>query len=133
MYFIQVIIDFEGEPTRSLEERRHKHCALRDVASMVRSFHYAACFAASVKTAAACPLPPTVFEEWYDVTRTAFLDSYRGTAAAATYVPQLQTEWDWLMRVQLLEKAVYELDYELNHRPDWVPIPAAGILQLVDV
>ena len=128
-----IIIDFEGEPTRSFEERRRKHCALRDVASMVRSFHYATCFAASQETSAARSLPPALFREWYDVTRRAFLDAYRSTAAAATYVPQSQTEWDWLMRVQLLEKAVYELDYELNHRPDWVSIPAAGILQLVDV
>lgn len=127
-----VIIDFEGEPTRSLEERRRKHCALRDVASMVRSFHYATCFAAVVETSASHPLPSALFDAWYDVTRKAYLDAYRSTAAAATYVPQSQSEWDWLMRVHLLEKAVYELDYELNHRPDWVSIPAAGILQLLN-
>ncbi len=118
-----VIIDFEGEPARSLPERRRKRSPLRDVAGMLRSFSYAASAALLLRGIE----PP---EGWEARARSEFLAGYRSTIDP-TLVPSGAT-LDKLLAVFELEKAVYELRYELNHRPDWLRIPVAGILRMLD-
>jgi trehalose synthase-fused probable maltokinase len=118
-----VILDFEGEPARSLPERRRKRSPLRDVAGMLRSFAYAA---------SASPLqrgvePPT---DWEERARTLFLDGYR--KSVDQHLVPSGASMDKLLRVFELEKAVYELRYELNNRPDWVRIPVAGIVRMLE-
>jgi trehalose synthase-fused probable maltokinase len=117
-----VILDFEGEPARSLPERRRKRSPLRDVAGMLRSFAYAA---------SASPLlhgvePPA---GWEEQARAQFLAGYR-SAVEQSLVPS-GSGMDRLLSVFELEKAVYELRYELNNRPDWVGIPVAGIQRML--
>jgi maltokinase len=116
-----VILDFEGEPARTLPERRRKRSPLRDVAGMLRSFAYAA-------TASEVPPP----KDWEARAREEFLDAYLGSADASL-LPAGRQGVDQLLSVFELEKAVYELRYELNHRPDWVRIPVASIERLLEV
>jgi trehalose synthase-fused probable maltokinase len=118
-----VLLDFEGEPARSLPERRRKRSPLRDVAGMLRSFAYAAS-AARVLRDVDAPL------DWEERARAEFLDGYRQTIDLSL-VPS-GAAMDKLLRVFELEKAVYELSYELNNRPDWVGIPVAGIARMLD-
>jgi trehalose synthase-fused probable maltokinase len=113
-----VILDFEGEPARSLAERRRKRSPLRDVAGMLRSFAYLA-------IAAGAP------EEFADQARASFLDGYFETVDD-TLLPSGQQAIDRILSVYELEKAVYELRYELDNRPDWVSIPVAGIQRLIE-
>jgi maltokinase len=120
-----VILDFEGEPARSLLERRRKRSPLRDVAGMLRSFAYAASAAELLR---GVPAP----EGWEERARTSFLDAYLG-AVEPSLLPAGQAAIGKLLAIFELEKAVYELHYELNNRPDWVPIPVAGIARLLDV
>ena len=128
-----VIIDFEGEPTRSLYERRLKRLALRDVAGMLRSFSYAS--QAALRT----QQPPADGRVdvhawarfWVDAVSATFLKSYLATAGSASWVPQTSEDLELQLTTMLLEKALYELRYELNLRPDWVRIPLRGILDLV--
>jgi maltose alpha-D-glucosyltransferase / alpha-amylase len=129
-----VIIDFEGEPTRTLYERRLKRLAMRDVAGMLRSFSYAAQAALRSQQLA----PEKVAEMnawarfWFDSVSAVFLRSYLTTAGSASWVPQHQDDLELQLTTMLLEKALYELRYELNLRPDWVRIPLRGILDLVN-
>jgi maltokinase len=118
-----VILDFEGEPARSLPERRRKRSPLRDVAGMLRSFAYAASAAELMRGVA----PP---EGWEKRARGEFLEGYRSTIDS-TLVPS-GSSMDKLLAVFELEKAVYELRYELNNRPDWVKIPVAGIVRMLE-
>jgi trehalose synthase-fused probable maltokinase len=118
-----VILDFEGEPARSLPERRRKRSPLRDVAGMLRSFAYAA----SATSLLHGVEPPA---DWEQRARTEFLDGYRSTIDP-TLVPA-GSAMDRLLAVFELEKAVYELRYELNNRPDWVKIPVAGVLRMLE-
>jgi maltokinase len=118
-----VILDFEGEPARSLPDRRRKRSPLRDVAGMLRSFAYAAS-AASLQRGVD---PPA---NWEQRAREQFLDGYR-KAVDSRLVPS-GASMDKLLRVFELEKAVYELRYELNNRPDWVKIPVAGIHRMLE-
>jgi maltose alpha-D-glucosyltransferase/alpha-amylase len=152
-----VIIDFEGEPARPLDERRAKRSPLVDVAGMIRSLHYAvsqAIFqqlrsseagqldagqpgagqldagqldagqlnAGALREAADC---------WYRWSVAAFLGAYRSTAASGGFLPRSAALCDRLLGLFVLEKAVYELAYELNNRPDWVGVPLAGLLELL--
>ena len=117
------IIDFEGEPGRPLSERRHKRSPLRDVAGMLRSFAYAA---SAVELLRGTPAPPA----WEEFARAVFLDGYLDTVDPEL-VP-FGSALDKLLAVFELEKAVYELRYELGSRPDWVPIPVAGIVRLLE-
>ncbi|TAN35031.1 maltose alpha-D-glucosyltransferase [bacterium] len=128
-----VIIDFEGEPARTLYERRLKRLALRDVAGMLRSFHYASQAALRSEQIAAERLPRLQqwARFWVDCTSAAFLKSYLAAAGTASFVPQAADDLDLQLTTMLLEKALYELRYELNMRPDWVRIPMRGILDLV--
>jgi maltose alpha-D-glucosyltransferase/alpha-amylase len=133
-----VIIDFEGEPARTLSERRIKRPALRDVAGMLRSFHYAIHTAARgldargfVPEAEDAPAPLAArLELWRRWVCAAFLRGYLTAASGAPFLPRPE-DVQVLLDVSLLEKAVYELRYELNSRPDWVLIPLLGILELL--
>jgi trehalose synthase-fused probable maltokinase len=118
-----VILDFEGEPARSLPERRRKRSPLRDVAGMLRSFAYAASAAEVLRGGA----PPP---DWEERAREQFLEGYRETVEPSL-VPS-GASMDKLLRVFELEKAVYELRYELNNRPEWVRIPVAGIMRMLE-
>ena len=131
-----VIIDFEGEPARTLTERRLKRSPLRDVASMIRSFHYAA-HTALLKHASVRPEDIPALEPWlnlwYRYVGGAFLRSYLNTAGNAPFIPRDKEDLSVMLRAYLLEKAVYELGYELNNRPEWVIIPLKGIKHLLEV
>jgi maltokinase len=118
-----VILDFEGEPARSLLERRRKRSPLRDVAGMLRSFAYAASASELLR---GVPAP----EGWEDAARTSFLEAYLETVEPSL-LPAGRPATEKLLAIFELEKAVYELRYELNNRPDWVPIPVAGIARLL--
>ena len=118
-----IILDFEGEPARSLLERRRKRSPLRDVAGMLRSFAYAASASELLR---GIPAP----EGWEDAARSAFLDAYM-EAVDPSLLPAGRPATDKLLAIFELEKAVYELRYELNNRPDWVSIPVAGIARLL--
>ena len=132
-----VIIDFEGEPARPLSERRIKRSPLRDVAGMIRSLHYAAAHAQ--QTLAARGLVPErvtgTLERWTDWWLTqaqdALLRGYLEAAGPASFVPPRQ-DLDRLLEAFVLEKAVYELGYELDNRPDWLPIPLRDIEALLE-
>jgi maltose alpha-D-glucosyltransferase/alpha-amylase len=123
-----VIIDFEGEPARPLGERRLKRSALRDVAGMIRSLHYAA----------RAGMPPdsagldSWARYWHHWVSAAYLRGYLRAAGGAPFIPASETARGALLDVSLLEKAVYELVYELNNRPEWVDLPIAGILELLE-
>jgi predicted trehalose synthase len=113
-----IVIDFEGEPARSLPERRRKRSPLRDVAGMLRSFAYAA-------SAAEHPL-----DGWEERAREAFLEGYLGEIDQRV-VPS-GASLHRILSIFELEKALYELRYELDNRPDWVRIPVAGIQRLLE-
>ncbi len=128
-----VILDFEGEPTRTVEERRAKQSPLKDVAGMLRSFHYAA-YAGLFAFARGRPdgfgrLGPWA-ELWFQWASAAFLRAYRATAGGAAFLPADSGGFAALLDIFMLDKAFYELVYELNNRPDWVRIPLSGILAL---
>lgn len=132
-----VIIDYEGEPARSLAERRAKHIPIVDLAGMIRSFHYAAHAALRQRldhrtTGPAMPSLAPWAEHWYQSARATFLRGYRVSAGQAPFSPQSQQEFNLLLEVHVLEKSLYELSYELNNRPDWVALPLAGILQCAE-
>jgi maltokinase len=118
-----VILDFEGEPARTLVERRRKRSPLRDVAGMLRSFAYAA-------TAAELTRGADVPDDWEERARERFLESYLETVDPAL-MPPGEAAIERLLAVFELEKAVYELRYELDNRPDWVGIPVTGIDRLM--
>jgi maltose alpha-D-glucosyltransferase/alpha-amylase len=131
------IIDFEGEPARPVSERRAKRSPLQDVAGMLRSFHYAARSALlSVQerlgTSTSLDAKPKLLaKRWQALATRHFLQSYRKAAAGAPFLPADPNEFDGLLRVHLLGKAIYELGYELNNRPDWLAIPLEGIERLL--
>jgi maltose alpha-D-glucosyltransferase/alpha-amylase len=132
-----VIIDFEGEPSRPLSERRIKRSALRDVAGMIRSFHYAP-YAVLFGQAQGAVIRPedlpaleSAAQYWYRQVRDTFLRAYLDESAKGTHLPKSKEEMATLLDAHLLEKALYEISYELNNRPDWVRIPLRGVLDLV--
>lgn len=130
-----VIIDFEGEPIRPLSERRLKRSALRDVAGMVRSFHYVISTGLkqnpSVRNGDASFLVPWA-QAWYRHATWSFFQGYLATVGDASFLPHREEEARVLFDSFMLEKAVYELGYELNNRPDWADIPMRGILDILD-
>jgi maltose alpha-D-glucosyltransferase/alpha-amylase len=132
-----LIIDFEGEPTRPLSERRIKRSPLRDVAGLLRSFHYAAYATilsrdpgGAVRAQDLPDLRPAA-RSWYLWVGAAFLKAYLDTARPCSFLPESRDELAAMLDAHLLEKAVYELGYELNSRPDWVRIPLQGILDML--
>lgn len=129
-----IIIDFEGEPARSFSERRLKRSALRDVAGMVRSFHYAA-YSSIMDTEFDGQNKEGKLEDWaeywfYYITRL-YLQGYYKHVGDSNFIPKNQNDFKVLMETFLLEKAIYELSYELNNRPDWVHIPLRGIKSIM--
>ncbi len=118
-----VVLDFEGEPARSLTDRRRKRSPLRDVAGMLRSFAYAAS-ASSIERGVEPP------PDWEERARSEFLTGYMAQADRSIVPPGQALER--LLAIFELEKAVYELRYELDNRPDWVRIPVAGIVRLLE-
>lgn len=131
-----VIIDFEGEPARLLGQRRIKYSPLRDVAGMLRSFHYAAQAPLRGESASLRPEDSTRLEIWarlwYLCSGASFLKSYFDEAADASFLPKRPQDLKILLHVSMLEKVLYELGYEMNNRPDWLRIPLEGILQLLE-
>ncbi|MFN2432447.1 MAG: maltose alpha-D-glucosyltransferase [Gemmatimonadota bacterium] len=131
------IVDFEGEPARSLSERRLKRSPLLDVAGMLRSFHYAA--ETGLATAASTGLvgagDAAALEPWARFWRrwagAAFLRAYLDGACESPILPRGREELELLLHALLLEKAVYELGYELNNRPAWAWLPLRGIEELL--
>jgi maltose alpha-D-glucosyltransferase/alpha-amylase len=128
-----VILDFEGEPARSLAERRAKQSPLKDVAGMLRSFSYAA-YAGLDQFAQRRPEAAKNSEPWarlwQNAVATEFLRAYKLSVAANPHLIPQPAQAQALLNAYLLEKSLYELLYELNNRPAWVRIPLAGILAL---
>lgn len=127
-----VVIDFEGEPTKSIEERRAKVCPLKDVGGMLRSFNYAA--QATLKQCqAASATDLGLMTEWEGAARASFLDGYRSIAkpGEAAFLPPTWEQTLRVIQVYELDKAFYEVRYEMRNRPHWLPIPLAGIRTLV--
>jgi maltose alpha-D-glucosyltransferase/alpha-amylase len=127
-----VILDFEGEPARSIDERRAKQSPLKDVAGMLRSYSYAA-FAALFMFTVHAPDDLALLRPWAETwrhwTSEAFVAGYREATGGLPLVPQ--PAFNPLLRVFSIDKAMYELAYELNARPDWVRIPLIGIRSLL--
>jgi maltose alpha-D-glucosyltransferase/alpha-amylase len=128
-----VILDFEGEPARTLEERRAKHSPLKDVAGMLRSFSYASS-SALMKYLTRRPEDLSRQEPWAKLWEQAvsaeFLRGYRRRVEGSGIIPRERDQFQRLLQLYLLEKAFYELKYELDSRPNWVQIPLTGILAL---
>ncbi len=130
-----VMIDFEGEPARAMSERRIKRSPLQDVAGMIRSFCYAA-------HAALMQLAPVRAEDvphlepwagaWYRCCAGIFLHSYLQTVAGAPFMPKEREEVELMLNAFMLDKALYELGYELENRPEWVMIPLRGIRRILE-
>jgi len=129
-----VILDFEGEPARPLTERRAKQLALKDVAGMLRSFSYAA-FSELRALAARRPDGSDRLEAWAEVwerwVSASFLKAYRAAAAGAAFLPPDRAQVEALLDAFLLDKALYEVSYEMNNRPGWVRVPLQGLLGLL--
>jgi maltose alpha-D-glucosyltransferase/alpha-amylase len=130
-----VIIDFEGEPARLLGQRRIKHTPLRDVAGMLRSFHYASYApllgeSGNLRTEDIAMLGDWA-QFWCAVVSATFLKSYFDLTASASFFPKSQEQIQALLDISMLDKVLYELGYELNNRPHWAKIPMEGILQLL--
>ncbi|MBV9392730.1 MAG: putative maltokinase [Verrucomicrobia bacterium] len=130
-----IILDFEGEPARSLGERRLKRSALIDVAGMIRSFNYAAHYGL-LESRTVRPSDQDMLQAYGDLwsTRAAqvFLDAYLERSQDASFVPREVQDLKLLLRSYLISKAVYELRYELNNRPKWISIPLRGLISLLD-
>ena len=127
-----IVLDFEGEPARRLEERRAKQCALKDVAGMLRSFHYAACVAQRQIHAPAHG-EERIVAIWEQAVIDEFWIGYTTAAkpGRASFMPGTQADADQVLRVFELDKTIYEIGYELNNRPDWLDIPVQGLRRLL--
>ncbi len=132
-----IIIDFEGEANRSIGERQLKSSPFRDVAGMLRSFDYACHSALAARTAGMVlgPEERTRLQGWTQLwtvwTSASFLKAYLAVAEAQPFVPRQPESVQLLLDAFLLEKGLYELRDELNHRPDWAHVPLHGILQVL--
>ncbi|WP_300320490.1 maltose alpha-D-glucosyltransferase [Accumulibacter sp.] len=127
-----VIIDFEGEPARSMDERRQKHSPLRDVAGMLRSFSYAAAVATNRMTsedAADRHRAGPLVEVWEEQVRDAFMSGYRKAVQGCPAWPEEAGAAERLIEFFVIEKALYELRYEMGNRPDWVAVPLFSLLR----
>ena len=128
-----VILDFEGEPARALSERKLKRSALRDVAGMMRSFQYAAYSALwqPAMRSEDVPFLERWADLWYRQMSSVFLQSYLKATTGAIFIPKNSDDLQIMLEAYLLDKAVYEIGYELNNRPDWVVIPIRGIKHIL--
>jgi trehalose synthase-fused probable maltokinase len=129
-----IIIDFEGEPESSINERKIKHSPLKDVAGMIRSFHYA--ISSKFQSEAPASAEHNIrkakaADRWYGLIQRIFLEKYIQTFGHPHPLFKNNNEINFLLLVYLLEKAVYELGYEVNYRPSWVKIPLKGIVEVI--
>jgi len=128
------ILDFEGEPDRTLDERRRKESPLKDVAGMLRSYGYAA-YAALLKHEAGRAGDFSRLDQWAAAWQrwvsAAFLRGYLAAAGSAQFLPVDPVRRARLLDLFLIDKALYELNYELNNRPDWARIPLRGLSELL--
>ncbi|GAB3889779.1 putative maltokinase [Spirosoma agri] len=129
-----VIIDFEGEPESSIADRKIKHSPLKDVAGMIRSYHYAVS-AKLFNSAETDELDPDhlqrVSDRWFYLIRDTFMHAYLDVFGAPHPLFKNNNEINFLLLIYLLEKAVYELGYEISYRPSWVKIPLRGIIDVI--
>lgn len=129
------ILDFEGEPARSLEERRAKHSPVRDVAGMVRSFSYAAAASLFARTEPGSEewerLEPWA-HAWEQIARDRFLAAYLATSHEGRFMPDDREDFAAMLDFFELDKALYEVDYERDHRPAWLHIPLRGIHEVIE-
>jgi len=134
-----MIIDFEGEPARALSARRLKRSPISDVAGMIRSFHYAVHHALHVQVERGMLTPENRIGVaqwalyWRRWVSAVYLRAYRQTMGTSRLLPSQRSELEVLLNSYLLDKAVYEIGYELNNRPDWLNIPFDGVLELMNV
>lgn len=130
-----VIIDFEGEPESSIAERKIKHSPLKDVAGMIRSFHYAVSaklfFSAETSEMDREKLQKAA-DRWFYLIRETFTETYLKELGPDQKLFASKAELNFLFLLHLLEKAIYEVGYELNGRPDWLKIPLKGVLQVIN-
>jgi maltose alpha-D-glucosyltransferase/alpha-amylase len=133
-----IVIDFEGDPERPLSERRIKRSPLTDAAGMLRSLHYASQAVlygqvpGVVPVREAAPSLSVWANFWYRWSSAAFLGGYLDVPTAAALLPSSRDDLRLLLECFLIDKAIREVEYELNHRPDWVLIPVLGLLELVE-
>jgi maltose alpha-D-glucosyltransferase/alpha-amylase len=133
-----IIIDFEGEPLRPISERRIKRSPLRDVAGMLRSFHYAghARLLRPDHGGTVRPEDVALLQDfircWYVWVSGVFLKAYLQATSGAAFLPRERQHLKLMLNAYQMEKALYELGYELNNRPDWSAIPLEGIRQLLE-
>jgi maltose alpha-D-glucosyltransferase/alpha-amylase len=129
-----VIIDFEGEPSRPASERRYKRCALRDAMGMVRSFSYAAeavLRGARVRIEDLPTIEPWT-EAWTQWVSAAYLGAYLQAIEGSPLAPSSDEFRDLLLDFYELEKVIYEIEYELHNRPDWLHIPLQGLSNILE-
>jgi len=130
-----VIIDFEGEPGSNIEERKIKHSPLKDVAGMIRSYHYAV--SAKLFNSAETSNTDTIVlqraaNRWYKLIKDTYLEEYLSHFGSPHPLFKDLNEVNYLLLFHLLEKAIYELGYEVIHRPTWVKIPLKGIVEVIN-
>ncbi|MFD1819056.1 maltose alpha-D-glucosyltransferase/ alpha-amylase [Pseudarcicella hirudinis] len=129
-----IIIDFEGEPESSISERKIKHSPLKDAAGMIRSYHYAISskmFNSEETKELDIKRVQTAADRWYRLVLITFMEKYLDTFGKPHPLFKNNNEINFLMLIYLLEKAVYELGYEICYRPDWVKIPLKGIVNVI--
>ena len=129
-----VIIDFEGEPESTITQRKIKHSPLKDVAGMIRSYHYAVS-AKLFNSAETSTIDPIVLQRaadrWYKLIKDTYLEEYLAVFGTPHPLFKDTNEINYLLLFHLLEKAVYEIGYEVNYRPSWVKIPLKGIAEVL--
>lgn len=130
-----MVLDFEGEPLRSLEDRRAKQSPLKDVAGMLRSLNYVVVATMFERTEDDSPewtrLEPWA-RVWEDVARDRFLTAYLTRAHEGLFLPSEREDLLVILEALEIEKALYELEYERGHRPRWVRIPQHGLIRVVE-
>jgi maltokinase len=124
------VLDFEGEPARPLDERRERSSPLKDIAGMLRSFHYATAVALREREDFELEVLEPKAAAWEALNRLAFLEGYKATPGIDALVPTDLRDFHDALSAWELDKAVYEVKYERDHRPDWVSIPESAIGRL---
>lgn len=125
------VLDFEGEPGSSLEDRRRFSSPLRDVAGMIRSFHYVAQVALRERAESIDERIVSLSSAWERRSRYAFLEGYFAVDEVGSMLPPGELDQDVVLTAFELDKAIYEVGYEQTHRPDWVGIPLAAVARIV--
>ncbi|KTD17126.1 maltose alpha-D-glucosyltransferase [Legionella jordanis] len=126
-----VIIDYEGEPARPISERKIKRSPLRDVAGMLRSFHYAIYNVLELRKQDLA-FQKNSPEHWYQWTCQLFLQNYLSYSKIKELLPLENSDIYFLLKIFMLEKVFYEIEYEMNNRPDWLRVPCIGLINLME-